>query len=389
MSIIFILCLFFNSGLSWKAYTPTPLPSYWVPVYSFFFETSSTDPTPLFATVQCYDPDGNYISCCLVIYRWNQVQLEMMNNISLSNNSDETAYTLNYFSSKKSPTRSPVLLYFDYQFTILDLWSFTSRTWSSTKNLFTMRLDFFVPNYPGSMFSLSYWMGSHPNLVQYDWDTGNVLKNATLTYNILLWGMTPISQSLYYFTDYGLNIRMNNINNFISGNSMSPPQFTVSIPFNSTQKPNFLNNNQLLVTGFTVENRFSCYKLFLYQLADNIPPKLSSSWECHDNGSILVGDPIISAVIDYDANMQGLVVVIYKNPDTTPMRLPVFRVGMGGILVLEDVIEYNYTQAPTFPRFVWGVPFSAKKEFPFDFVLGMGTIISNAPQYELIPFVLN
>jgi hypothetical protein len=281
---------------------------------------------------------------------------------------------------------------------ILDLWTFEATGWQSTKNLAFMLRDFVIPStYPGSIFSFSYWYASHANWCRYDWKTGNLLNNFTNTPDldgIEFWGFTPINQSVYYLNGlFDINLNMNNVNNFISGDTIFPPQFTVRIPNNITQEPNVLKNNQILILGFNATDnpRSYCTKLELYQVADNTPPKLSSSWDCHANDTVIGTDqyPFISAVVDLDANTQGLVVSYLKDePNTDPVRIGVWSV-RNGIVELDEVVEYPYTQSPTNTYFIWGVPLSAKKTFPFDFVITMFIGLNdNEYYYQLIPIVI-
>jgi hypothetical protein len=334
----------------------------------------------------------------------DQAQLEVLKNITLCHITNpefqDCAGSCVFVSSKDSPSGSPVLLYFADMLNILDLWSFTSTGWLSTKNLDFMLHDFFIPStFPGSMFSFSYWYASHANWCRYEWKTGNLLNNITKYESnidgIEFWGFTLVNQSLYYLTGlFDINLNVININNFISGNTMMAPQFTITIPNNITQEPNFLNNNQLLILGFNATDdhpRSYCTKLDLYQVADNTFPKLSSSWDCHDNETIIGTDqyPFISTVVDFDANTQGIVVSYLKNDrNTDPVRFGVFS-ARKGIVQLEEVIEYPYTESGTNTYFIWGVPLSAKKKFPFDFVFTMSIMVNDDQfYYQLIPILI-
>jgi hypothetical protein len=232
--------------------------------------------------------------------------------------------------------------------------------------------DFFVPTFPGSMFTYSYWYPSHANLVQYDWEKGTIVNNIT---NFMMddvnWGFFLINQSLYYLSDpYSTTLNMMNINKFISGNSIFPPQFTVTIPNTVTWHPvPFNNSQQLVIVGVDVDNDISCTKISLYQVADNTPPKLSSTWSCHDNETFGFGISYSSILVDVDPNTQVLVVYMTRSGTSHPVYIGEFSVS-NGVVELKDLYELNdpriYSEVLTG---LYNVPLSARKNYPFDFVV--------------------
>jgi hypothetical protein len=308
----------------------------------FFVESSATDPTPLMATVQQNIIINTVTFPRLVFYQWNttQKQLEVSKNISLCYNFVMYA---KFLPPKQSPTGTPLLLGFCDAFVYFDLWSFTLTTWKSTNNLWFILDDFFVPTFPGSMFTYSYWYPSYPILVQYDWEKGIIVNNITnFMVSDVNWGFFLINQSLYYLSDsHSTTLNMMNVNKFISGNSINPPQFTITIPNTVTYHPLPLNNSQqLIILGVEVEKNIVCTQLSLYQVADNTPPKLSSTWGCHDNETFGTGYPYYSTLVDVDPNTQVLVVYLVRQGQSNPLYIGVFRLRADSYMCSSNLINH-------------------------------------------------
>jgi len=252
---------------------------------------------------------------------------------------------------------------------------------------------FFVPNFPGSMFTFSYWYPSHPNLVQYDWEKGIMLNDiSNFQIDDVNNGFFLINQSLYYLSDpYSTTLNMMNENKFFSGNSIFPPQFTITIPNTVTYKPHPLNNSQqLVIVGVNVDNNIVCTQLSLYQVADNTPPKLSSTWGCHDNETFGTGYPYYSTLVDVDPNTQVLVVYLVRQGQSNPLYIGVFSLS-NGVVELKEFHEFTdprlYAEAQ---QGLFSVPLSAKKNYPFDIVLAFFAEYNDTGYYNvMVPIVLN